>query len=98
MKKKLKDLPDSGGAERNDLELLVNSLDEFTAALIHPLKSDHDSRSTFRSCLDVITEEAIDTEQKKVLECGKIVLKSASSGISSISMTWGSSTILRWGI
>jgi len=73
-------------------------LDEFTAALIHPLKSDHDSRSTFRSCLDVITEEAIDTEQKKVLECGKIVLKPAPLDISSISMTWGSSTILRWGI
>ena len=67
VKKKLKDLPDSGGAERNELELLVNSLDEFTAALIHPLKSDHDSRSTFRSCLDAIMEKVIDTEQKKVL-------------------------------
>ncbi|KAL9984404.1 hypothetical protein ACROYT_G006692 [Oculina patagonica] len=67
VKKKLKDLPDSGGAERNELELLVDSVDEFTAALIHPLKSDHDSRSTFRSCLDAIMEKAIDTEQKKFI-------------------------------
>lgn len=71
VKKKLKDLPDSGGAERNELESLVNSLDEFSAALIHPLKSDHDSRDIFRSCLDGIMEKAIDTEHKKVLELGK---------------------------
>ena len=83
VKKKLKHLPDSGGAERNDLELLVNSLDEFTAALIHPLKSDHDSRSIFRSCLDGIMEKAIDTEQKKVLEHGKILSKSAPLSINS---------------
>ena len=67
MKKKFKDLPDSGGAERNEFEMLANSVDEFTAALIHPLKSDDHARRTFRSCLDTVMEKAIDTEQKKVL-------------------------------
>ncbi|KAJ7377938.1 hypothetical protein OS493_025252 [Desmophyllum pertusum] len=67
VKKNLNDLPDRGGAERNEFQMLANSVDEFTAALINPLKSDDDSRSTFRSCLDSVMEKAIDTEQKKVL-------------------------------
>ena len=72
VKKKITDIPDSGGAERNEFETLANTVDEFTAALIHPLKSDDHARRTFSSCLETVMKKAIDTEQKKVLHNWKV--------------------------
>ena len=47
--------------------MLEKSIDEFTSALIDPLKADPDTRKTFQSCFDYVIDKAIDTEQKKVL-------------------------------
>lgn len=64
----LKDSANSVNPEKDEIETLVNSADEFTSALINPLKSDNDTRNTFQSCFDHVVDKAINTEQKKVLD------------------------------
>ncbi|KAL9984405.1 hypothetical protein ACROYT_G006693 [Oculina patagonica] len=59
---------DSGvNPEKDEIETLVNSVNEYTSALINPLKSDNDTRNTFQSCFDYVVDKAIDAEQKKFL-------------------------------
>ena len=65
--KALRDLAHDANSEKDDLEMLEKSIDEFTSALIDPLKADPDTRKTFQSCFDYVIDKAIDTEQKKVL-------------------------------
>ena len=67
MNNRLKDLANSVNPEKDDIETLVNSVDEFMSALINPLKSDNDTRNTFQSCFDHVVDKAISTKQKKVL-------------------------------
>ena len=67
MNKILKGLANNVSPEKDDIETLVNSVDEFTSALINPLKSDSDTRNTFQSCFDHVVDKVINTEQKKVL-------------------------------
>lgn len=67
MNKILKDSANSVNPEKDEIETLVNSVDEFTSALINPLKSDSDTRNTFQSCFDHVVDKAINTEQKKFL-------------------------------
>ncbi len=69
MNKILSNSADSGvNPEKDEIETLVNSVNEFTSALINPLKSDNDTRNTFQSCFDYVVDKAIDAEQKKVLD------------------------------
>ncbi|RMX45042.1 hypothetical protein pdam_00011498 [Pocillopora damicornis] len=65
--KALRDLAHDANSEKDDLEMLEKSIDEFTSALIDPLKADPDTRKTFQSCFDYVIDKAIDTEQKKFL-------------------------------
>ena len=65
--KSLRDLVKSAvNPETDEIEALSNSLDEFTSALVDPLRTDSDTRNTFKSCLGYVVDKAIDTEQKKV--------------------------------
>ena len=76
MNKILKDLANSVNPEKDDIETLVNSVDEFMSALINPLKSDNDTRNTFQSCFDHVVDKAISTKQKKVLHQNMIFCSS----------------------
>lgn len=75
MNKKLKDSANNVNPEKDEFEALVNSVDAFTSALINPLKSDSDTRNTFQSCFDHVVEEAINTEQKKVLRGSFVIMR-----------------------
>ncbi|XP_058950960.2 uncharacterized protein [Pocillopora verrucosa] len=65
--KALRDLAHDENSERDDVEMLEKSIDEFTSALMDPLKADPDTRKTFQSCFDYVIDKAIDTEQKKFI-------------------------------
>lgn len=75
MNKILKDSANSVNPEKDEIEALVNSVDEFTSALINPLKSDSDTRNTFQSCFDHVVDKAINTEQKKVLRGSFVIMR-----------------------
>ena len=75
MNKILKGLANNVSPEKDDIETLVNSVDEFTSALINPLKSDSDTRNTFQSCFDHVVDKAINTEQKKVLRRSFVIIR-----------------------
>ena len=63
----LKDLVKSAvNPETDEIETLSKSVDGFTCALVDPLRSDSDTRNTFKSCFDSVVDKAIDTEQKEV--------------------------------
>lgn len=67
MNKTLRDLVKSAvNPETDEMETLSKLLDEFTCALVDPLRTDSDTRNTFKSCFDYVVNKAIDTEQKKV--------------------------------
>ena len=67
--KRLKDLVKSAvNPETDEIGALSNSVEEFTSAFVNPLRSDNDTRNTFKSCLDYVVDKAIDAEQKKVLD------------------------------
>ena len=69
MNKRLKDLVKSAvNPETDEIGALSNSVEEFTSAFVNPLRSDNDTRNTFKSCLDYVVDKAIDAEQKKVLD------------------------------
>ena len=68
MNKILKHSANTVNPEKDDIEMLMNSVDEFMSALINPLKSDNDTRNTFQSCFDHVVDKAISTKQKKVLD------------------------------
>ena len=68
MSKILKDSANNVNPEKDEIEKLVDSVDEFASALINPLKSDSDTRNTFQSCFDHVVDKAINTEQKKVID------------------------------
>ena len=68
MNKILSDSAHIANPEKDEIEKLVNSMNEFTSALINPLKSDKDTRIKFQSCFDYVVDQAIDAEQKKVLD------------------------------
>lgn len=53
--------------ETDEIQTLSNSLNEFTYAFVDPLRSDSDTRHTFKSCLDFMIDKAIDEGQKKVM-------------------------------
>ena len=53
--------------ETDEIQTLSNSLNEFTYAFVDPLRSDSDTRHTFKSCLDFMVDKAIDEGQKKVM-------------------------------
>ena len=53
--------------ETDEIQMLSNSLNEFTYAFVDPLRSDSDTRHTFKSCLDLMVDKAIDEGQKKVI-------------------------------
>lgn len=64
--KTLRDLVKSAvNPETDEMETLSTLLDEFTCALVDPLRTDSDTRNTFKSCFDYVVNKAIDTEQKK---------------------------------
>lgn len=64
--KTLRDLVKSAvNPEIDEMETLSTLLDEFTCALVDPLRTDSDTRNTFKSCFDYVVNKAIDTEQKK---------------------------------
>ena len=65
--KKLKDLAEGRGPEYKEFEMLADSVGEFSTALIDPLKSDDDLRTSFEGCFDVVLDEAIQKKQKKVI-------------------------------
>ncbi|XP_022789480.1 uncharacterized protein LOC111329136 [Stylophora pistillata] len=65
--KKLRRLADRKGPEKDDIEKLAKSVDEFTLALVDPLKSNADTRHKFQSFFDSVVDEAIDTRQKKFI-------------------------------
>ena len=52
-----------------EMKKLADSVDEFTSALIDPLKSDKQSREALGDCLDSIIDKAIKYEQMKVNQC-----------------------------
>lgn len=62
MKKKIIDIFDSGGVERNEFEILVNLVNEFMVVLIYLLKFDDYVRCIFSSCLEIVMEKVIDIE------------------------------------
>ncbi|XP_022789487.1 uncharacterized protein LOC111329140 [Stylophora pistillata] len=64
--KALRDLSGRGIPEKDDIEKLEKYVNEFTSALVDPLKTNADNRRTFQSCFDCVVDEAIDTKQKKV--------------------------------
>ena len=66
MNKRLSNLIEEGGPEKEDLQALASSVEEFASELIAPLKSDDDTRNTFWRCLDHVVDTAIEAEQKKV--------------------------------
>ena len=69
MNKKLKYLVENAvNPETDEIETLSKSVNEFTSAFINPLRSDSDTRNTFKRCLDYVVDIAIDEEQKKVFE------------------------------
>ena len=61
--------------ETDKIETLSKSVNEFTCAFVDPLRSDSDTRNTFKSCLDSVVDKAIDTEQKKVMNTVKQIPK-----------------------
>ncbi|PFX26290.1 Short transient receptor potential channel 2 [Stylophora pistillata] len=63
--KALRDLSGRGIPEKDDIEKLEKYVNEFTSALVDPLKTNADNRRTFQSCFDCVVDEAIDTKQKK---------------------------------
>ena len=53
--------------ETDEIQTLSNSLNVFTYAFVDPLRSDSDTRHTFKSCLDFMVDKAIDEGEKKVM-------------------------------
>ena len=51
------------------MKKLADSVDEFTSALIDPLKSDEQSREVFGDSLDSVIDKAIKYKQMKVNKC-----------------------------
>ena len=68
MNKTLKGLVEKAvNPETDEIQMLSNSLNEFTYAFVDPLRSESDTRRTFKSCLDLMVDKAIDEGQKKVI-------------------------------
>ena len=57
---------DKKGPDEEELTKLANSVDEFSYALLNPLKSDIEFRHAFADTFDHVTDAAIEMEQKKV--------------------------------
>ncbi|PFX17926.1 hypothetical protein AWC38_SpisGene17723 [Stylophora pistillata] len=64
---KLRDLAHEGNPEKDDIEKLEKSLNEFTSTLIDPLKTNAYYKRRLSSDFDHVIDIAIDTKQKKVL-------------------------------
>ncbi|XP_022805037.1 short transient receptor potential channel 4-like isoform X2 [Stylophora pistillata] len=62
----LRDLAHEGNPEKDDIQKLEKSLNEFTSALIDPLKA-HDDFQQLSSGFDQVIDKAIDTKQKKFI-------------------------------
>ena len=54
------------GADEEEFRKLGNSVEDFTKALLDPLKFDDETRSEFYKSVDVVLEKAIECKQKKV--------------------------------
>ena len=63
---KLHNYAEQRGADEAEFTKLANSVEEFTKALLDPLKFDDETRSQFYESVDVVLEKAIECKQKKV--------------------------------
>ena len=57
---------DKKGPGEEEFTKLANSVDEFSCALLNPLKSDVEFRHAFADSLDHFMDAAIEMQQKKV--------------------------------
>lgn len=62
----LRKLADDKGPDEERFTQLANSVEEFTSALLDPLKADKRRREEFGDALDDILDDAIRLKQKKV--------------------------------
>ena len=63
---KLREKADEKGPDEEEFTKLANSVDEFSYALLNPLKLDVELRHAFADSLDDVMDAAIDMKQKKV--------------------------------
>ena len=83
----LRRLANKKGPCEDELNMLANSVDEFTTSLLDPLKSHTEDRRAFGDSLDDVIDAGISLEQKKVtfdnvnrrFDVSKIIFKIKSS-------------------